>query len=89
VLGYALASGPLVLALLRLLTGAGEAFFFVGAVTAAMDLAPAQRRGEAMSLASLALYVGIGLGPLLSELAIERYGSGRRGAWPPPPPSSR
>jgi len=79
VLGYALASGPLVLALLRLLTGAGEAFFFVGAVTAAMDLAPAQRRGEAMSLASLALYVGIGLGPLLSELAIERYGFGA--AW--------
>jgi MFS family permease len=79
VLGYALASSPVVLAVLRLLTGAGEAFFFVGAVTATMDLAPAQRRGEAMSLASLALYVGIGLGPLLSEVAIERYGFGA--AW--------
>jgi MFS family permease len=74
VLGYVLASSPPALAVLRLLTGAGEAFFFVGAVTAAMDLAPAQRRAEAMSLASLALYVGIGLGPLLSEVAIERYG---------------
>ena len=79
VLGYALASGHLVLAVLRLLTGAGEGFFFVGAVTATMDLAPAQRRGEAMSLASLALYLGIGLGPLLSEVAIERYGFGA--AW--------
>jgi MFS family permease len=79
VLGYALASSSVVLAVLRLLTGAGEAFFFVGAVTATMDLAPAQRRGEAMSLASLALYVGIGLGPLLSEVAIERYGFGA--AW--------
>jgi MFS family permease len=74
VLAYPLASSPAVLAALRLLTGAGEAFFFVGAVTAVFDLAPAERRGEAMSIASLALYVGIGLGPLLGELAIERVG---------------
>jgi predicted MFS family arabinose efflux permease len=79
VLCYALASSPAVLAALRLLTGAGEAFFFVGAVTATMDLAPAQRRGEAISLASLALYVGIGLGPLLGEVTIARYGFGA--AW--------
>jgi predicted MFS family arabinose efflux permease len=74
VLAYPLASSPTVLAALRLLTGAGEAFFFVGAVTAVFDLAPAERRGEAMSIASLALYVGIGLGPLAGELAIERVG---------------
>jgi MFS family permease len=79
VLGYMLASSPEVLAVLRLLTGAGEAFFFVGAVTAITDLAPPQRRGEAMSLASLALYVGIGIGPVLGELAIER--SGFTAAW--------
>jgi predicted MFS family arabinose efflux permease len=74
VLAYPLASSPTVLAALRLLTGAGEAFFFVGAVTAVFDLAPEERRGEAMSIASLALYVGIGLGPLAGELAIERVG---------------
>ena len=74
VLAYPLASSPTALAALRLLTGAGEAFFFVGAVTAVFDLAPAERRGEAMSIASLALYVGIGLGPLAGELAIERVG---------------
>ena len=74
VLANPLASSPAVLAALRLLTGAGEAFFFVGAVTAVFDLAPAERRGEAMSVASLALYVGIGLGPLIGELAIERVG---------------
>jgi MFS family permease len=74
VLAYPLASSPAALAALRLLTGAGEACFFVGAVTAVLDLAPAERRGEAMSLASLALYVGIGLGPLAGELAIERVG---------------
>ncbi|MEX2619106.1 MAG: MFS transporter [Egibacteraceae bacterium] len=53
VLGYAAASDPATLFVLRLVTGAGEAFFFVGAVAAFTDLAPAERRGEAMSLASL------------------------------------
>jgi predicted MFS family arabinose efflux permease len=79
VLGYGLASSPGTLAGLRLLTGAGEAFFFVGAATAVADLAPAERRGEAMSLASLALYVGIGAGPLLGEVAIDRFG--HAAAW--------
>jgi predicted MFS family arabinose efflux permease len=73
-LAYGLASSPAALAGLRLLTGAGEALFFVGALTAAADLAPAERRGEAMSLASLSLYAGIGVGPLLGELAIDRLG---------------
>ena len=74
VLGYGLTTSPATLSALRLLTGAGEAFFFVGMVTAFTDLAPAERRGEAMSLASLSLYIGIGAGPLLGELAIERLG---------------
>jgi MFS family permease len=85
VLGYGTASSPEALAGLRLLTGAGEACFFVGALTAVADLAPAQRRGEAMSLASLALYVGIGVGPLLGEVAIERSGFGPPGPWPARP----
>lgn len=79
VLGYGTASSPEALAGLRLLTGAGEACFFVGALTAVADLAPAERRGEAMSVASLSLYVGIGVGPLLGEAAIER--SGFAAAW--------
>ncbi len=79
VLGYGVSSDPTTLAGLRLLTGAGEAFFFVGMVTAFTDMAPPHRRGEAMSLASLSLYIGIGAGPLLGELAIERLGFG--GAW--------
>jgi MFS family permease len=79
VLGYGLSTDPATLAGLRLLTGAGEAFFFVGMVTAFTDMAPPQRRGEAMSLASLSLYIGIGVGPLIGELAIERLGF--TGAW--------
>ena len=79
VLGYGLAPGPAGLAGLRLLTGAGEACFFMGMLAAVADLAPAERRGEAMSLASLSLYGGIGLGPLLGEAAIDRLGYGA--AW--------
>jgi MFS family permease len=79
VLGYGLVAGPAGLAGLRLLTGAGEACFFMGMLAAVADLAPAERRGEAMSLASLSLYGGIGLGPLLGEAAIDRLGYGA--AW--------
>jgi MFS family permease len=74
VLGYALAVDAATLTALRLVTGAGEALFFVGVVAAVTDLAPPERRGEAMSLASLSLYIGIGTGPLIGELAIDRFG---------------
>jgi MFS family permease len=74
VLAYGLAATPAALAVLRLVSGAGEALFFVGMVTAFTDLAPAERRGEAMSLASLALYLGIGLGPVVAEVALDRFG---------------
>jgi MFS family permease len=74
VAGYGLATTPAVLAVLRLVGGAGEALFFVGMVTAFTDLAPADRRGEAMSLASLALYLGIGVGPVIAEVVIARSG---------------
>jgi MFS family permease len=70
VLGYLVVTSVPVLAALRLLTGAGEALFFVGAVSANMDLAPPERRGEAMSFASLSLYIGIGAGPFIGEAAV-------------------
>jgi MFS family permease len=59
---------------LRLLTGVGEAFFFVGTVTAMSDLAPPQRRGEAISLFSLSLYIGIAVGPPVGEAAARSLG---------------
>ena len=55
---------------LRLLTGVGEAFFFVGAGTMAADLAPEHRRGEAISYWSVAIYGGLAFGPLLGEIAL-------------------
>ena len=51
----------------RLLTGVGEAAAFVGLATAAQDLAPDHRRGEAASYFSGGLYAGLAFGPLLGE----------------------
>jgi MFS family permease len=70
VLLYGVAPSWAALAAIRLLSGAGEALFFVGMATTFTDLAPDERRGEAMSLASLALYLGIGIGPILAEGAM-------------------
>ncbi|WP_433162578.1 MFS transporter [Kribbella sp. CA-247076] len=74
VAGYGLADSIVVLSALRLLTGVGDAFFFVGAVTAMSDLAPAERRGEAISLFSLSLYVGLAVGPLIGEVVVNTAG---------------
>jgi predicted MFS family arabinose efflux permease len=48
---------------LRLVLGVAEAAFFVAAIAALADLAPRSRIGEAMSVNSLGLYLGLALGP--------------------------
>ncbi|MGH2783805.1 MAG: MFS transporter [Actinomycetota bacterium] len=60
-----------VLMLLRLVSGVGEGMFFVAAAAAINDLAPEERRGEAVSLFSLSLYGGISLGPILGESLLD------------------
>ena len=65
--GHLAADSLLLLVVMRLLLGASEAVFFVGGLAAATDLAPEERRGEAVSLISTALYLGIAIGPLLAE----------------------
>ena len=64
---------------LRLLLGVAEAFFFVAGYAALADLAPPGRSGEALSYNSLALYLGIALGPALGQLLIDVGGFGA--AW--------
>jgi MFS family permease len=49
----------------RIGLGLGEAAFFVGATTMATDLAPVERRGEAVSYWSVAVWGGMSLGPVL------------------------
>jgi predicted MFS family arabinose efflux permease len=66
-------SVPLVV-VLRLVQGVAEAAFFVAGFAVLADLAPATRRGEALSYNSLGLYLGVALGPPLSEFLVERRG---------------
>lgn len=79
VIGYALAHSVISITLFRVVSGIGEACFFTGASVAVADLAPEERRGEAVSFFSLALYIGIGIGPLFGELLID--GAGYAWTW--------
>jgi MFS family permease len=56
------------LVVVRIATGFGEAGFFVGAATMVTDLAPADRRGEAVSYWSVAVYGGLSFGPVLGSV---------------------
>lgn len=64
---HLLAGDLVVFTLARCALGAGEAFFFVSALAAASDIAPPERRGEAISYLSLSLYLGIAIGPPIAE----------------------
>lgn len=61
---------------LRGVTGVGEAAMFVGAATLIADLSPPERRAEGASYFSVAVFGGIGIGPLISEWILDgdRYG---------------
>jgi len=58
----------------RVLTGVGEAAFFVGAATMVTDLAAPDRRGEAISYWSIAVYGGLAFGPTLGEAVLDAGG---------------
>lgn len=58
----------------RLILGLAESLFFVAGFAALADLAPPGRTGEALSFASVALYLGIALGPLLGQLLLDWRG---------------
>jgi MFS family permease len=58
----------------RSLLGIGEAFFFVAAVAAIADIAPPSRRGEAINLGSLSVYLGLALGPFIGETVLAASG---------------
>jgi MFS family permease len=70
-----LAPNLTVFLILRSLMGLGEAAIFVAAATLVADLSPEGRIAEGASYLSVAVYTGIGLGPVLGEwiLAGDRY----------------
>jgi MFS family permease len=67
--GFGISQVDSVLPLLgfRTLTGVGEAAMFVGAATLIADLSPRDRRAEGASYFSVAVFTGLGLGPVLGE----------------------
>lgn len=78
IVGYAAATSLWMLVVARLVTGVGEAAMFVGVATAAQDLAPDHRRGEAASYFSVALYGGLAVGPPVGEALV---GQGYTTLW--------
>lgn len=67
ILAYSFTESLPLLIFWRLVTGVGEAFFYVGAASVINDLAPDERRGEALSYFSLALFGGLAIGPITGE----------------------
>ena len=70
VAAYTLVDSLGALVALRLVTGIGEGCIFVGAATVINDLAPEERRGEAVSLYSLGVWGGLAIGPVLGEVVL-------------------
>lgn len=73
-LGHLMVDGLVELVLLRVALGAAEALFFVAGFAALADLVPPGRAGAALSYNSLALYVGVGLGPVVAQLLLRLGG---------------
>jgi MFS family permease len=68
------------LILLRLMLGMAESLFFVAGFAMLADLAPPGRMGEAVSWSSVALYLGIAVGPGIGQLLLDWRGvHGRMG----------
>lgn len=72
---YGLAPDVPLLVLLRLVTGVGEGFFYTGSATLVSDLAPPERRGEAISYFSVAIWTASGLGPALGQVIYTNEGA--------------
>ncbi|MBW3590138.1 MAG: MFS transporter [Actinobacteria bacterium] len=70
---HALVGSIAELVFLRIIVGIGEAFFFTGAATVVTDVAPEDRRGEAVSFFSIALYLGLALGPVAGETILQAF----------------
>ena len=79
VAAYAAAANLSTLLVLRLVSGIGEAAFYTGAASVINDLAPNERRGEALSYFSLALFAGLAVGPVIAEYALAE--AGYTSAW--------
>ena len=58
----------------RMVQGVGQACMFTAGLAWSVQLAPAHRRGQAMSLFGLAVWAGLTLGPLAAQFLIDHPG---------------
>jgi MFS family permease len=72
---YGVTAGVAALVVLRLVTGAGEGCFFTGASTLVADMAPPARRSQALSYFSVALFIGLGVGPVIGQAVYRGAGA--------------
>lgn len=60
----------------RVLQGFGQAFVFTAGLAWAIALAPASRRGQAISLFGLAIWAGLSVGPVAAQFLLDHVGFG-------------
>jgi MFS family permease len=72
---YGVTTSLPVLIALRLVTGIGEGLFYTGSATIVTDIAPVGRVGEAISLYSVSVWVGTGVGPVIGQLVFHTFGA--------------
>ncbi len=60
----------------RVLQGFGQAFVFTAGLAWAIALAPASRRGQAISLFGLAIWAGLSIGPVAAQFLLDHVGFG-------------
>ncbi|MEM1332649.1 MAG: MFS transporter [Actinomycetota bacterium] len=70
-IGFSQADSLAMVLLFRSFTGVGEACVFVGCATLIADLSPPDRRGEGASYFSIAIFTGLGVGPVLGEWLLD------------------
>lgn len=71
---YFLANGVVPLVLARLILGVGDAMVFTAGAAWAVDIAPEDRRGQAIGLFGLSIWTGLALGPVIGEALRELGG---------------
>ena len=71
---YLLPAGVPGLVLARLVLGVGDGWLFTAGATWSVDLAPQERRGQAIGLFGLAVWGGLSIGPVLGEALLSAAG---------------
>jgi MFS family permease len=71
---FLIANAAWILLVARTLQGFGQAFVFTAGLAWAVQLAPSDRRGQAISLFGLSIWAGLSLGPVAGQLILDNVG---------------